>query len=242
MIYSIAIDDEENALGVIRNYCGKIPDLECFGCFSNPEEGLAAIENHPQVNLVFLDIRMPGMNGLELAARLPKHAKIILTTAYSEYAIEGFEMEAIDYLLKPFSFERFLRAIEKFRIITAGPENEAKHPGTLIPRHDDIILVKADHRIVKIRLNELVYVEGAGNYLVLYTMKGKVLTLLTLKGMEEQLAPYDFIRVHKSFLISLLYLESVDKNSVVVNGQEIPVSDSYKEALHQQLASRYRQI
>jgi DNA-binding LytR/AlgR family response regulator len=242
MIAAVAIDDEKNALDIIKDYAGRMPDMQLVKTFTNPEQGLAFVHSDPAINLVFLDIRMAKMNGLVVAERLPSNVKIVLTTAYSDYAMMGYEVGALDYLLKPFSFDRFERAVGKVHALLNEQKTAENPRKKLLPTHDDILLVKADHKIVKIRLNELLYVEGAGNYLILHTLKGKILTLSTMKVMEEQLVPYQFLRIHKSFIVSFLHIDAIEKSQVIIAGKEIPISESYKDALLVFLGDHYNQI
>lgn len=233
MITAIAIDDEKNALGILQVYAEKIDDLVFSDYFTNPESAEAFLRENTQVRLVFLDVNLGQVSGLSLASRLSPDVKIILTTAYAEYAIDGYDLNILDYLLKPFSFERFQRSLQKYRAYTGKNQPQDKFPAgaKLIPANDDFIFVKSEHKVLRISLNELKLIEGAGNYVALYTDKGKVLTLQNLKAFEDYLLPYKFVRVHKSFIISIRHIEAIEHNSVQIAGKTVPIGESYRTAL-----------
>lgn len=244
MIRAVAIDDEANALGIIQDFASKIPDLELVSQFTNPVKGLTYIIGDPSINLVFLDIRMAKLSGIELAQKLPDNVKVVITSAYSDYAQMGFELDVIDYLLKPFSFDRFERAVRKARIILheTNKNETRKSSPKLVPGHDDIILVKAGLKTVKIRLNEITYIQGSGNYVTIHTIKSKIMVHNTMKRLEETLMPYQFVRVHKSYIISFLHIDSIGANSVTVNQAEIPISDTMKDSFQSFLDEHATQI
>jgi two-component system LytT family response regulator len=244
MITAIAIDDEKNALGIIIEYAKKIEDLLIVETFTDPGKALTYIENNPDVNLVFLDIQMGHINGLSVARQLPKHIKVVLTTAHAEYALEGYELDILDYLLKPFTVERFERSLQKFRSYAKrSDQKELAFPAnSLTPTRDDFIFVKTDYKLIKIRLDELRIIEGAGNYIALHLEKSKILTLQNMKAFEEYLLPYKFIRIHKSFIISLKHIDSIENNTIVIGDKIIPIGESYKENLQKHLAGFSRQF
>ena len=244
MITAIAIDDEKNALGIIIEYAKKIEDLLIVETFTDPGKALTYIENNPDVNLVFLDIQMGHINGLSVAKQIPKHIKVVLTTAHAEYALEGYELDILDYLLKPFTVERFERSLQKFRSYAKrSDQKELAFPAnSLTPTRDDFIFVKTDYKLIKIRLDELRIIEGAGNYIALHLEKSKILTLQNMKAFEEYLLPYKFIRIHKSFIISLKHIDSIENNTIVIGDKIIPIGESYKENLQKHLAGFSRQF
>jgi len=244
MITAIAIDDEKNALGIIIEYAKKIEGLLIVETFTDPGKALAYIENNPAVDLVFLDIQMGHINGLSIAKQLPKHIKLVLTTAHAEYAVEGYELDILDYLLKPFTLERFERSLQKFRLYAKPSDQKqlASPVNSLTPTRDDFIFVKTDYKLMKIRLDELKIIEGAGNYIALHLEKSKILTLQNMKVFEEYLMPYKFIRIHKSFIISLKHIDSIENNTVVMGDKIIPIGESYRENLQKYLASFSRQF
>lgn len=240
MIHAIAIDDEVNAIGIINTYSKSIPDLKLHTTFTDPLKGLEYIQQNRQINCVFLDIQMNKLNGLELAKKINPTLKIVFTTAYPDYALQGFELDVADYLLKPFSFERFNSSIQKVNALLNGKNNQQ------IPKlkldFQDVIFVRADYKTQKIRIMDILYIEGSGNYVTIHTSKLKYLVLQNLKSFEEQLTPYQFIRIHKSFIISLIHLDSIEKSHVKIGDQEIPLSESYKEAFNQFLDINFKQF
>ncbi|MBO9631490.1 MAG: response regulator transcription factor [Chitinophagaceae bacterium] len=245
MINSIAIDDETNALGVIKEFAKKIPDLELLHSFTDPTKALQYLrQSKPKIHLVFLDIQMTRMNGLELAQHLPEDTRIILTTAYPDFALQGYELDVIDYLLKPFSFARFERAIQKARSMlqAAAPGAAVNDIQRLSPHSDDFIFVRTDYKTIRVKISDIQYIEGSGNYVSLHTLKGKLMVLQNLKKFEDQLQPYAFFRIHKSFIISLAHIDSIEKGWVQIAGKDIPIGESYKESFSNFLNEHYRQF
>lgn len=244
MIHAIAVDDEMNALGIIQEYSQHIADLDLVQSFTDPTKALQfANASKKPIDLVFLDIQMSRLNGLTLAEHLPENCRIILTTAYPDYALQGYEMDVVDYLLKPFSFERFERAVQKVGLLknTASdvvPEAQKK----IKPAGDDFIFVRTDYKTIKVKISDITYIEGSGNYVTLHTIKGKILVLQNLKKFEEQLMPYQFIRVHKSFIVSLSHIESIEKGWILIDKQEIPIGESYRDPFQQFLNRNYKQF
>jgi len=240
LIHAIAIDDEVNALGIINTYSKSISDLKLHNIFTDPLKGLDYILQNTQINCVFLDIQMNKLNGLELAKKINPTLKIVFTTAYPDYALQGYELDVADYLLKPFSFERFNRSIHKVTALLNG-KNNLQIPKLKLD-FQDVIFVRADYKTQKIRIMDILYIEGSGNYVTIHTTKIKYLVLQNLKSFEEQLTPYQFIRVHKSFIISLIHLDSIEKSHVKIGDQEIPLSESYKETFNQFLDLNFKQF
>lgn len=244
MIKAVAIDDEKNALGIIKEFCSRIPDIELTEMFTDPLKALPYISKYPNIELLFLDIQMTKLNGLVLAEQLPEEkTKIILTTAYPDYALQGYEMDVVDYLLKPFSFERFERSVQKARsVLNKSSMAFEKNTVRLTPGVDDFIFVKTDYKTLKVRLAEVLYIEGSGNYVTLHTSKSKIMALQNLKLFEEQLQPYQFIRIHKSYIISFNYIDAIEKNSVWIGNNELPIGESYKEPLKEFMNLNYKQF
>jgi two-component system LytT family response regulator len=244
MIKAIAIDDEKNALGIIREFCNRIPDIELTDMFTDPLKALPYISKNPDIELLFLDIQMTKLNGLVLAQHLPdKKTKIILTTAYPDYALQGYEMDVVDYLLKPFSFERFERSVQKARSVLNKPTTAIeKNTVRLTPGIDDFIFVKTDYKTLKVRLAEVLYIEGSGNYVTLHTSKSKIMALQNLRLFEEQLQPYQFIRIHKSYIISVNFIDAIEKSSVWIGNNELPIGESYKDLFKEFMNLNYKQF
>ena len=221
----IAVDDEPLALKVISDYVKKVPFLELIGTFDNPFDGLQLI-NKEAIDIAFLDINMPGLSGIQLVKSLKKVPNLIFTTAYSEYAVEGFELDAVDYLLKPFGFDRFLKAV-----------NKIDHPHQHLPQQQVInepsqkaLFVQSEHRMIRVGVKDIYYIEGFKEYVKIHTdEKHPLLTLKSLKSLEEQLEPNRFVRIHKSFLISIDKIQEIKNGKVKVRDKYLPIGDSYKK-------------
>jgi DNA-binding LytR/AlgR family response regulator len=221
----IAVDDEPLALDVLREYCNKVEFIELKSIFTSAIEAIDYI-NHNHVDLVFLDIQMPHISGLDFQKRLNYIPLIIFTTAYSEFALEGFNLDVLDYLLKPFSFERFYKAILKARkqydllqekeIASLNEENR-------------FLLVKVEYHTMKINIHEIIYIEGLKDYIKIYTGSKPILTKMTMKSMEEKLNDKNFVRIHKSFIVSLTKIKEIKKDKIIVADKQIPIGRQYKK-------------
>lgn len=225
----IAIDDEPLALQLITEYASRIPFLVLEKTFTNPDEGKVWLQEN-EVDLLFLDIQMPDINGLEFYKSLTKKPLVIFTTAYSEYAVEGFNVDAVDYLLKPFEYDRFLKAVFKAREyldFLSGQELQTAS-----------IFVKVDYQLMKINLKDVDLIEGLDDYIRIHVKPKPVLTLMTLKSLQERLPSNEFIRIHRSYIVPASKIESFGKSKVKVAGKEIPVGSSYSEAYQQMLKSK----
>ncbi len=223
MIYRcITVDDEPLALEKINGFAEQMPQLKLEAGFSNARDALNYLTVHP-VDILFLDIQMEQLTGLDLLAALPEKPQVILTTAYSEYAVKGYELEVTDYMLKPYSFERFARAVN-----LAVKRIEERASGQTI----DFIFVKTDYRLVKIMLTDILFIEGMRDYRCIVTTCGKILTQQTFGSFEEQLPSAAFVRIHKSFLVSVSRIESIEKHRVKIGSDLLPVSESYRDAFY----------
>ena len=229
-IRCIAIDDEPLALKQIEAYIRKTPFLESVMLFNSAIDAMEFLSSE-KADLIFVDINMPDLNGLDFVKALTDKPGIIFTTAYSEYAIEGFRVDAIDYLLKPVSYNDFLKAVNKARQIF---ENNVSKSGRAIQRPDHLF-VKADYKIVRIELSDIKYIESMHEYVKIHLTDGKpVMTLLSLKSIEEQLPSDRFMRVHRSYIVNKEKIRVVERNRIVFdNNVYIPVSDQYKEAFQE---------
>ncbi|MBS1646392.1 MAG: response regulator transcription factor [Bacteroidetes bacterium] len=227
MINAIAIDDEPLALKVVENFCEKVDFITLQKTFNKPTEALKHLDKFP-IDLLFLDINMPSINGIEFYKKLNQNAMVIFTTAYSEYAVEGFNLNAIDYILKPFTLERFVLAANKARdFFNYQNQKENTSP---------YLYVRADYSLIKVNISDILYVEGLDDYLKIHIQNQKtIVTRLTMKGILEKLPAKDFVRVHRSFIIPLNRIESVRNKNVYVAGKEIPVGTSYEEAFFKQV-------
>lgn len=213
----IIVDDEPIARDILRVYAGKLPQLELVATCKNAVEAMELLKSE-SADLLLLDINMPGMSGMEMIKQLSNPPLVILTTAYSQYAVESYELNVADYLLKPFSFSRFEKAIAK-----ASELLERK-------KEDDNIFVKFDGKLVKIAINELELIEAVKDYVKLYTSDRVLMILSTMKNMEEQLTPYpQIVRVHKSYIVNIAHIREVSGNSIHTQTREIPIGNTYKE-------------
>lgn len=224
----VIVDDEPLARNLLTEYVRKIPYLELVEVCASPLDALEVLRRQP-VDLLFLDIQMPEITGLTLLKVLQQKPLVVFTTAYSEYALESYDLDVVDYLLKPISFDRFLRAVEKAnqRKAAAAPapvaETAGKEPAS------PYIFVKDGTKLVKIRLSDILYVEGLKDYVALHTRQQKIVTLQRLKNLETQLPADQFIRIHHSYIVSLEGIDSVHKDKVQVGKVFLPVSDTYRK-------------
>jgi len=234
-IRCIIVDDKPLAIDILADYTRKVPFLELVAVTSNPIEGLTIIREQ-QVSLVFLDIQMPELTGLQFMKIAGKQCKVILTTAYAEYALDGFEHDVIDYLLKPIAFDRFYRAAEKaLHLIGRGTfdthekANAAEHTPE---QQTEYLFVKTEHRIQKITLNDVLFIEGLQNYISINTTTERIISLQTLKKIEDTLPPKEFMRVHKSYIVALRHITSIERSRIFIGDTVIPVGDSYRDSFY----------
>lgn len=234
MILKCAIvDDEPLALELLASYVKKIPFLELKGKYGNAIEAMNGLNDNP-VDLIYLDIQMPELNGLEFARMLPERTRVVFTTAFDQYAIDGYRVNALDYLLKPISYVDFLAAASKalqwFNLIDGQtPADEVKS-----------IFVKSDYKLLQIDLDRIKYVEGLKDYVKIYTDDSPrpILSLMNMKAMEQMLPGSRFIRVHRSFIVQKGKIREIDRNRIVFGDVYIPIGDSYKQAFQDFLKSR----
>lgn len=220
----IIVDDEPLAQDVLESHIEKLPNLQLIKKCSNAFEAQQVLSDE-HVDMIFLDIQMPGLTGLEFLKTLKDPPAVIFTTAYSEHAVEGFELDATDYLVKPVPFERFFKAVNKAIHYINLEGNEASAEA----EEDDYIFVKADKKIVKIMLDDILYIEGLKDYVMIYTDEQRIITLQTMKNLEERLPAARFRRVHRSFIISVNKLKSVSGNFVEIKDKQIPLGKHYKD-------------
>lgn len=231
MIQCLAIDDESLALDLIEDNIRKIPFLELVKGCKSAFEAIDIIQNQ-RIDLIFLDIQMPDISGIQFLKSLPEKPLVIFTTAFEKYAVEGFELNVIDYLLKPFSFDRFFKAVNKARDYLHLKET-AVSAGTVseIPSPPEFFFVKADYKLIKIDFHEILYIEGLKDYLKIYTGGKPVLTLMSMKSLEEKLPSPHFVRVHRSFIVAVNKIRFIQRNVIHIGDKEIPISENYKEQL-----------
>jgi DNA-binding LytR/AlgR family response regulator len=231
MIRCLAIDDEMLALDLLEDNIKKVPFLELVRACRSAMEAMEVLRNQP-VDLIFLDIQMPDISGIQLLRSLHHKPMVIFTTAFSKYAAEGFDLDVMDYLLKPYSFERFLKAVNKaheymdLRDRALNPSNARE-----IVTSPDFLFVRADYRLYKINLMDILYVEGLKDYVKIYAGEKPVVTQISMKALEEKLPSGDFIRVHRSFIVAFNKIDSIQKHMLTIGGKEIPVSEHYRDQL-----------
>lgn len=223
-ISCIIIEDEPLAQERVKNYCEKLGFLDVQGIFDNGLDALGFIKAQ-KPDLIFLDIEMDQLNGIELLQTLNNPPKVIITSAYEKYALKGYELNVIDYLLKPFSFERFLQALDKV--------NEVFEPTTT--NQDDFLFVKTEYRIEKVPLKEILYIEGMRDYRNIQTPQKKILTLQTFGVLEQRLPADKFCRVHKSFIVAISKIDFIERNRIKIGEKRIPISDTYKSKFFKQI-------
>jgi len=235
----IIVDDEPLAIDLIEQFVSKVSFLTLVGKCSNAFEALEAI-NKKLVDLVFLDIQMPNLTGVEFVKTLSHPPMIIFTTAYSNYALDGFELSAVDYLVKPIPFDRFMKSVNKayelFQLRKNTQKQESAEPHSLPASDDKYIMVKSDYSVVKIALSEILYVEGLKDYLKIFTSRVKpILTLNSLKKFEDKLPSSNFIRVHRSYIVAIDKIESIQKHRIHIGKELIPIGDLYKESFYSKI-------
>jgi len=230
MIKCIAVDDEPLALEIITDFARKVPFLSLVQTFENAAEAMRFLQDE-KVDLVFLDIKMPDINGIQFIKSLKHPPMVIFTTAYGEYALDGFDLDVVDYLLKPIPFDRFLRAATKAQEFMAV--SQQKNGDSNNGQINDYIFIKTEYKIIKINLEDILFIEALKDYTKIYTPYQPVLTLRSLKSFETRLPADKFIRVHRSYLVSLNKINSVEKNTVMIANQSIPISDGYRERFYE---------
>lgn len=227
MINCIIVDDEQHAIDILVHYVSQVPHLNLAGTTTNPMEALQMVATH-KPDLVFLDVQMPELSGIDFIKAINGKAKVILTTAYSEFALEGYELDVVDYLLKPIRLPRFLQAVQKAVTLS---ETSSVQP----PEEDDYIFVKTESKgkYLKINLADIDYVEGMKNYVGIHCGSRKTLVLTSMKELEDRLPKQQFMRVHKSFIIAINRISGIEGNQVLLKGvnAEIQIGDSYKPEL-----------
>ncbi|MEO1448481.1 MAG: LytTR family DNA-binding domain-containing protein [Bacteroidota bacterium] len=229
LLRAIAIDDEPLALEVLQRFANKIPYLKLEACFQNPLEAVDFMQDHP-IDLLFLDIQMPDITGLQLLQSIPDpRPMIIFTTAFAEYAVESYEVDAIDYMLKPIPFDRFLKAVNKAQAQKKA-QAALEHEGEIPEEHQDYLFIKSDTRFFKVNHDDILFIEGMRDYIAVHTPTQKILTLMSMTNMLKKLPPSDFMRVHKSYIVGLNRINLFQNNRICIGDREIPVSNSYKEA------------
>ncbi len=231
----LVVDDEELARVLLAHYIGKTPSLQLIDTCSDALRAMSILHQRP-VDLLFLDIQMPDLTGLDLLKALLHKPVVIFTTAYEQYAVEGYEMEAADYLLKPFSYERFTQAVARAtaQIKLRNLQNPTSKAAELSAAKD-YLLVKAEHRTHRIRFDDIRYIQGMREYVAFHLSEGRLLSLLSLKHLEEVLPADRFIRIHKSYIVAIRHIEIVEEEHLYVGGQRLPIGPNYAAELRKRL-------
>ncbi|WP_187261457.1 LytR/AlgR family response regulator transcription factor [Pontibacter beigongshangensis] len=231
-IRCLAVDDEPLALDIIESYIRKLPFLELVRTCSSATEAMQVLQSE-QVDLMFLDIEMPELTGIQFLNILKHQPLIIFTTAYPNYALEGFNHDAVDYLLKPIPFDRFLKAVTKAQERLQLSSNHAKAPAAPAPAapgpEQDFMFVKADYKTIRVDFQDILWIEGLKDYIIIQTKDQKIITLLSMNRMMEKLPSNKFLRVHRSFIVSLQKIDSIEKSRIRIRSKEIPVGEVYKD-------------
>ena len=237
MIRVLAIDDEPLALRQLSSYIKKIPYLELVGECQSAHDAMAVMEKQT-VDAIFIDINMPDLNGLDFVRSLESPPLVVFTTAYSDYAIEGYKVNAVDYLLKPFSLDDMLRAAEKVRA-----QYELLHQGDVsVVDEDDAIFFKTEHKVVRVQVSDIRYVEGMSEYLKIHLEGDRkpLIVLLSMKKLEERLPRHVFMRIHRSYIINLRKIQEVNKNRVILDADTyLPIGDLYRDTFNSYIDSKF---
>jgi len=231
----IIVDDEFPARELLREYVSKIPSLNLLATCSNVIEALKEMSSN-RADILILDIQMPEITGFEFAKTLESRAGVIFTTAYSDYAVDAFSIGAADYLLKPFSFERFSQAIDKAKSQLSLLNNDKPNDAATEQKPvKDFIMVKADYKLYKINYDDILYIEGQHEYVTFHTKQQRITALFSLKDLETMLPSSKFIRIHKSYIVSLDHIQDIEKNSVTVAGTQLTIGGNHRDELLKRL-------
>ena len=225
----IVVDDEPLQLELLSDYIKKTPFLSLAGVFSNPLEALTIVQQQ-NIDLVFSDIQMPELSGIHFIQLLNGKSKVVFITAYPNYALQGYELDVVDYLVKPVSFERFLKAANKaLQIFPSSKEMNENKMNRSVPFNEQSLFVKSEYKIIKISLADILFIESLKEYISIHTIKGKVITLQTMKKMGEILPVSHFSRVHKSFIVARDKIDSIERKRIFIKSHVIPIGETYDE-------------
>ena len=231
-INCLIVDDEVMAREIIASHLEKIPSINVVGQCKSALEAFSIV-NKQQIDLLFLDINMPDIDGIAFAGSLPKHIKIIFTTAYREYAVEGFELRAVDYLLKPISFERLLKSISAF----IERQKEINQPQVDSLEENNFMFVRSERRMIKVEYHHIIYIESYSDYLKIHLNDQTIVTRETISSIDGKLPQETFIRIHRSYIVSLSHLSSFTNEEVTIGTKSLPISRSYKKSVLHRLES-----
>ncbi len=232
MIKCLIVDDEPLALDIIEDYISKIPFLTLYKRLQNPIEALTLVQEE-EIDLVFLDVQMPELTGIQFLKIANNKCKVILTTAYTEYALDGYEHNVVDYLLKPIAFDRFYKAAQKAQDLLCNIASQPLPIVESVPVNNsfthDFIFVKTEYKIQKIYLDDILFIEGLKDYISIYTKTERIVTLQSMKKIDEALPNHLFVRVHKSYIIALDKIESIERSRILMGDKVIPIGDTYRD-------------
>jgi len=236
MVRCIAVDDEPLALDIISDYVAKVPELTLVASTTNAIDALAMVQNG-EVDLAFLDVQMPELTGLQFLKIINGKCDVILTTAYPQYALDGYELNVVDYLLKPIAFDRFYRSVQK---VLTNRTPQGPPPVVSSPSSDavDFIFVKTEHKIQRVDLDDVLYIEGLKDYISIYTAGERIVTLQNMKKMEDILPSNRFVRVHRSYIVALDKIVSIERGRIFIEDKIIPVGDTYRDAFYKYIGDK----
>ena len=222
MIKAIAIDDEPPALEILENYCRRTEKVELMKTFTSTSRALEYLEQFP-ADLIFLDINMPSISGLEFAKRIPQQSMVIFTTSYTEYAVESYSLNAVDYLLKPYTFARFQQAIEKAEAVQRFQQNERQQ----------YLILRVDYSLIRIALPDILFIEGLDNYLKVHVRnQSPIVVRMTMKALQEKLPDNEFVRVHRYYIVAIAKISSIRNKMIFIGEEEIPLGTSHEKAFY----------
>jgi two-component system, LytTR family, response regulator LytT len=236
MITTIAIDDEPLALQLVTGYIEKTPGLKLAGKFDNPLDAVEFLARE-KIDLIFVDVQMPDLSGIEFTRSMVRGPKVIFTTAYEKYALEGFRLDVVDYLLKPFSYEEFFRAVQKVQNLLKLESSALNQ----VEANAEFLFLKSDYKIKRINFNDILYIEGLKDYVKVYINNDPkpILSLTSLKNLETKLPESKFMRVHRSFIVNLDKIATIERSRIVFGKAYIPVSEQYKDKFQEYLNKNF---
>jgi DNA-binding LytR/AlgR family response regulator len=243
MIRCLVVDDEPLALHILEDYISKMPFLQLVKATTNPIEALTMVQA-AEADLVFLDVQMPELTGIQFLKIANGKAKVILTTAYPQYALEGYELDVVDYLLKPIAFDRFFKSVQKAQSIiqpvVAKPQQIVvqAEPVQQDDFSTDFIFVKTEHKIQKVYLHDIMFIEGLKDYISIFTSAERIITLQGMKKMEDALPEKHFVRVHKSYIVALNKIDSIERSRIQIGDKIIPVGDTYRDEFFRMIENK----
>lgn len=242
MIRCLVVDDEPLALHILEDYIFKMPFLQLVKATTNPIEALTMVQA-AEADLVFLDVQMPELTGIQFLKIANGKAKVILTTAYPQYALEGYELDVVDYLLKPIAFDRFFKSVQKAQSIIqpVAAKPQVVMQAEPVQQDDfstDFIFVKTEHKIQKVYLHDIMFIEGLKDYISIFTSAERIITLQGMKKMEDALPEKHFVRVHKSYIVALNKIDSIERSRIQIGDKIIPVGDTYRDEFFRMIENK----